>query len=186
FHEKLPQVYLAPTSYFLVFPENISAIGASFSTGVGDANVAGEVHLRRNNPLNSTALLLAPGSTADNHNNPLYAVGNTVHAQVSTIYQLPKTWLWPTAALSAEIGGVRRTSVSKNEAALDPTRDRTAWGFVVRLAPTYFSVRPNLDVDVPLTLSYNPKGKSPVAAFSGDKTGAFSLGATATYQKVWI
>ena len=39
--------------YSLVYPENISLIGMSFSTTMGTAGVAGELHLRRNTPLAS-------------------------------------------------------------------------------------------------------------------------------------
>ncbi len=187
FHEKVPQVYLAPESatYFLAYPEDIRLIGASFSTQLGTANVAGELHVRRHTPLASKALSVAPGSPADNSDNPLYAIGNTVHAQVSVVYPLPSTAWWPSGTVSAEVGAVRRTSVTRNAGMLDPGRERNAWGFSVNFTPSYFQVLPNLDLNVPVSLSYNPKGKSPAAAFNGDKTGSLSLGLSGEYRKIW-
>ena len=68
---------------------------------------------------------------------------------------------------------------------VDPTRERHAWGFSVNLTPAYFQVLPNLDLNVPISLSYNPKGRSPAAAFSGHKTGSLSLGLSGEYRKIW-
>lgn len=188
FNDKLPQVYARPGegSYALVYPEDIRVLGASFSTVVGATNVAGEIHLRRNMPLASVPLSVPAGTPADNRNNPLYAVGNTVHAQVSVIYPLTATPLWDSGTISAEVGGLYRTSVTRNAGNLDPAADRSAWGVSVRFTPSYFQVRPDLDLNVPVSLSYNVKGKTPVtSAFNGDKATTFSIGLNAEYQKTW-
>jgi len=198
FNEKVPQLYLQPGAgvnpainkvgeYSLVYPENIRVIGASFSTNVGAANVAGELHVRRNTPLASLPQVVTPGVAADNNNNPLYAVGNTVHAQISVIHVLAQTALWPTATLTAEVGAQRLTSITKNPGAVLPTSERTAWGFRAIFTPTYFQVLPNLDITIPIGLGYNPKGKSPIAGFNGgaDRGGDVSIGIGAEYEKTW-
>ena len=198
FNEKTPQIYLRPGAgvdatvgkigeYALVYPEDIRLIGASFSTNVGSASVAGEVHVRRNTPLVSTPQVVTSGVAADNRDNPLYAVGNTVHAQVSMIHILPKTPLWPTASLTAELGAQRLTGITRNPGAFSATADTTAWGLRATLTPTYFQVLPNLNINVPIGLGYNPKGRSPIAGFNGgaDHGGDISIGIDAEYQKRW-
>lgn len=187
FNEKQPQLYSRPAArdYFLVYPEDISLFGVSFSTLVGSANVAGEMHIRRNTPLASRPLSVRAGVPADNNDQPLYAVGNTVHAQVSVVYPLPPTSLWDASTVSAEVGAVRRTSITKNAGNIDPSRDVSAWGFSVNFTPSYFQVLPNLDLNVPISLSYNPRGRSPASAFNGHKTGSLSIGLSGEYQKVW-
>lgn len=187
FNEKLPQLYSRPSAgdYFLVYPEDIKVFGVSFSTGVGKANVAGEMHVRRNAPLASRPLTARPGVLADNNDNPLYAVGNTIHAQVSVVTVLSPTPLWESASIAAEVGALRRTSITENAANADPTRNASAWGWSVNFTPSYFQVVPNLDLNVPISFSYNPKGKTPASAFNGDKTGSLSIGLASEYQKVW-
>lgn len=188
FNDKLPQVYTRPSegNYALVYPEDIRVLGASFSTVVADNNVAGEIHVRRNMPLASVPLSVPPGTPADNRNNPLYAVGNTVHAQVSIIHPLTATALWDSGTISAEVGGLYRTSVTRNAGNLDPARDRGAWGFSARFTPSYFQVLPNLDLSMPVSLSYNVKGKTPVtSAFNGDKATTLSIGLNGEYQRTW-
>jgi hypothetical protein len=169
-----------------VYPEDIQVIGASFSTNVGAANVAGELHVRRNMPLASTPQMAVPD--ADNDNNPLYAVGNTIHAQISVIHILPKTALWPTASIAAEIGGQHLSSITKNPDAFLPTGGNTAWGFRALFTPTYFQVIPNLDISIPIGLGYNPKGRAPIPGFNGgaDKGGDLTIGVTGEYEKKWI
>lgn len=188
FNEKLPQLYLRPGAgdYVLAYPEDIRMLGASFSTVVGDSNVAGEIHVRRNMPLASVPLTAPAGTPADNRDRPLYAVGNTVHAQVSVIHVVKSTPWWDSGTVTAEVGALYRTGITRNAENIDPATQRGAWGLSFIFAPSYFQVLPNLDLNVPLSLSYNVKGKSPVAsAFSGDKAGTFSIGINAEYERTW-
>ncbi|MBI4984637.1 MAG: DUF1302 domain-containing protein [Rhodocyclales bacterium] len=199
YHEKTPQFYVypyaaplpgIPNTYKLVYPENISAYGASFSTVLGDANVAGELSIRRNTPLVSRLAILtqAQALTADNDANPLYAVGNSAHFNLSAMLSLPHTALWEGGFAMAEIGWNRRTSITKNPGALDLNVERDAWGFRFVFEPAYFQVLPGLDITVPIGLGYNPKGKSSVVSgFNGgvDKGGDVSIGINGEYEKTW-
>lgn len=88
--------------------------------------------------------------------------------------------------MSAEIGAVRRTHIDKNPTAIAPSQDASAWGISVRFSPSYYQVLPNLDINVPISVTYNPRGKSPVTTtFSGDKAGTFTIGLEAEYLKQW-
>ena len=197
FHEKLPQLYLRPGAgldpsrgqigeFVLVYPEDVKLAGASFATTVGGVALAGEVHVRFNTPLASTPQVAAPGQPADNGEHPLYAVGNTVHAQVSSVYVLPTLPLWSSATVLAEIGWQRRLAVTRNAAALDPTRDRYAFAFQMLFTPLWLQVLRDFDVSLPVSFGYSPAAKAPLPAFDAvHEGGSVSISASAVYRKVW-
>jgi hypothetical protein len=199
FHEKIPQLYLRPGEapdpaigklgeYELVFPEGISLYGASFSTTVAGVSLAGEAHVRHRMPLASTPPVIPPSMAADNADNPRYALGDTVHGQLSLIHSVHPSPLWQGATLLAEIGGQGVARFTQNRAAFAPDRDRWALGLRILFTASYFNVLPNLDLNVPVTVAYNPKGKSPIAGFNGGahNGGLVSVGLTGQFRTVWI
>ncbi len=204
YNDKTPQLYVypmgatapipplagLPNTYKLVFPEGIRSYGASFSTVFGTANVAGEASVRQNTPLVSHLIILTPtqAAVADNSSNPFYAVGNSAHANLSTIISLSPGSLWQGGSLLGEVAWNRCLSITQNPTALDPNADRDAWGFRTVFEPAYYQVTPGLDISVPIGLGYNPHGKSSVVAgFNGgvDQGGDVSIGINGEYQKVW-
>lgn len=194
YHDKTPQLYLtldpttfAPAHLVHAYAEGIRTYGASLSTTIGLFNVAGEVSVRDNVPLVSDPQVVVAGA-ADNRDRPAYAVGKTVHAQVSAVYLLQTTPLWQGGVWLAELAWNRRSSISMNPAALDPNTTRDAVAFRTVLAPNYYQVLPGLDLSVPIGLGYNPSGRSSaIFAFNGGVKhgGDFSIGLTGEYQSVW-
>ena len=194
YHDKTPNFYLtldpatfAPANLVHAYAEGIRTYGGSFSTTVGDFNVAGEVSVRDKVPLVSDPQVVVAGH-ADNRDSPAYAVGKTAHAQISTVYLLQTTPFWQGGVFLAELAWNRRLSISRNPAALDPNTTRDALAFRIVLSPTYYQVLPGLDLSVPIGLGYNPKGKSSaVFAFNGgvEHGGDFSIGVTGEYEQVW-
>jgi len=188
FNAKDPQLYADPIldNYRMVYPNGVRSFGASFSTNLGDANVAGEVSIRENMPLASDVVVDFTGA-GNNTNNPLYAVGKTAHANLSMLYSVPRTPLWRDATLAAEIGWNRRLSITANAQALDPNATRDAIGMQVVFSPSYYQVLPGLDISVPISIGYNPVGKSSVVGFNGGgyHTGDFTLGVKGVYLQVW-
>ncbi|MDY7533208.1 DUF1302 domain-containing protein [Pseudomonas sp. Bout1] len=200
YHAKDPMVYTRANpggpnpltgqlgEYQLVYAEGIRAFGASFSTSVGDANVAGEVSVRRNTPLVSVSQA-NPTGLGDNDSHALYAVGNSLHAQLSSLYSFNSNGIWDSASLAGEVAWHRRTSITKNAAALDPNSERDAWGLRMSFTPNFFQVYPGVDLSVPLGLGYNPKGRSSVISkFNngvGDKGGDLSIGLQLEYLQTW-
>jgi Protein of unknown function (DUF1302) len=170
YHAKVPWVVGTPAEFGFAYPENIKLYGASFSTVLGDASVAGEVSVRNNNPLTSQLGI---------------AKGNTAHAQVSAIYALPPSSLWDNASLLGEVAWNRITSIKENPLALDPNADRDAWGFRAMFEPTWYQVMPMLDISVPINLGYSPKGRSAVAPVGTHKGGDLTLGVNGEYAKQW-
>lgn len=200
YHAKDPMIYTRANpggpnpltgqlgEYQLVYAEGIRAFGASFSTSVGDANVAGEVSVRRNTPLVSVSQA-NPTGLGDNDSHALYAVGNSLHAQLSSLYAFNSNGIWDSASLAGEVAWHRRTSITKNAAALDPNSERDAWGLRMSFTPNFFQVYPGVDLSVPLGLGYNPKGRSSVISkFNngvGDKGGDVSIGLQLEYLQTW-
>nr|WP_315425839.1 DUF1302 family protein [uncultured Albidiferax sp.] len=197
--DKTPQVYtrlagipvapfFVPGSYQFVYPEKIDVLGFSTSTSVGSANVAGEVSVRNNMPLvsNSMALSAMPGMVADGRNNPLHAIGRTLHFQTSTIWVPSRSSLWEAAELVAEVGGNHLLKVTRNETARDTNTSRTTFGAAVQFTPTWYQVLPDLDISLPLNLAYNFNSKPSAVdpGFNGTgaaKGGRMSVGVKFNY-----
>lgn len=198
YHDKVPQFYLFPGmnvnpailkfgEYRLVYPDqNIRSYGVSVSTQVGDVNVSGEVSVRRNTPLVSDPQFVAP--TADNKDNAAYAIGNSAHAQVSALYIVPPTSMWNSATFLGEIAWNRRTSVTKNDAALAANSSRDAWAMRFVFTPTWYQVSGLLDLSMPVGVGYSAKGNSSVVSQfnpGGKNGGDLSIGVQGLYQQVW-
>jgi len=194
YHDKTPQAYLFPLEgrYQLVYPEGIRAYGTSFSTQIGDANVAGEASVRRNTPLVSDVSIigvnLPAGTTGDNNGKPLYAVGNSAHAQLSSIYLAPPTALWATASFLGEVAWNRRTSITRNPNALAANSSRDAWAMRFIFESTWYQVAPALDLSAPIGLGYSSHGNSSVVGLfnpGGRSGGDLSVGVKAVYKQNW-
>jgi hypothetical protein len=213
YHDKTPQIYLRPSvlqlpqappvvldpaafnpvtgqigTYSLVYPENIDAFGASFSTAIEEVNIAGEVSMRHHTPLVSDPQVVLPGFIADADEHALYAVGNSLHAQISWIWQIAPNAISRESSLVGEVGWNRRMSITKNAAALDPNVTRDAWALRMVYEAKYRQVLPGLDLSVPLGIGYNPSGNSSVVAnFNGgaEHGGDVTIGVDGTYLDRW-
>lgn len=193
FNSKDPQIYLRPDgspsgdagTYQLVYPTGIEVYGASISSYLWDANIAGEISTRRNMPLISGGIVVPAGIDADASHHPLYAIGDTLHAQVSAVDIFPANRLWDGASFAAELAANDLLSVTRNASALDPSRDRFATAIRTTFTPTYFQILPNLDVGVPLGVGYGLTGRSSTDQSENARAGDMELGISATYLAVW-
>ena len=190
YNDKDFQVYLRPgQDYSLVYHDGVKAFGASFSKSIGSVNIAGEASVRRNTALVAAGgLAVDPTGAGNNSNNPLYPVGNSAHAQISVIQTLERSPLWDGGLFLGEIAWNRRTSITKNAAALDPNTTRDAVGLRAVFMPTYYQALPGMDLTVPIGLGYNPWGRSSVITlFNGgtSKGGDLSAGLNFEYQQTW-
>lgn len=198
YHDKSPQVVIRPatSSYVLAYHEDIRTYGASFSTTAGEFNIAGEASVRRNTPLVQTAtvdlfgivpaMFGGPSAPANNSDNPTYPVGNSAHLNLSTLASFGPSFIAREASLAGEIAWNRVTGITRNAAAMDPGATRDAWGMRMVFTPSYRQALPGLDINVPVGISYFPKGRSSViAAFGPDKGGDISIGINGEYLSVW-
>lgn len=205
FDAKSPEVGIAPYSplpsplagghgalsigtYNAVYPRDIWLQGASFSTNVGDANVAGEFSFREHQPLvgyNSETFYLAPGQNANG--NPGYPVGDTWDAQLSSIYVTPAVPLDPGGvSIAGEIIMSHVIKVTRNRAGLAQGFQATAGAFDLSVTPTYNDVLPNLEVTFPTSITYDYLGRSEIDPSIYHGTGVFTVGVTGTYEINWI
>ncbi|THF55196.1 DUF1302 domain-containing protein [Pseudothauera rhizosphaerae] len=197
-HDKMPQFYLRPGvnvkpgsigDYVQVFAEDIRAVGASFSTLVGETNVAGELSVRDNMPLvaSGNTVVLPGNTTADGGGDAAFPVGRTLHLNLSAISVFGASPLWDGASFVGEFAYNRRLKITDNADQLDPeaTRDASALQFV--FTPEYFQVAPGLDLQVPIGLSYGIAGRSSVngALFPAEHGGNVTIGVKADYQRTW-
>lgn len=184
--------YVAPGSYTLAWHQGITALGFSASRTFGAVNLAAEASVRRNMDLASTNAFntQALGGTAtDNGGNPAYAVGNTAHVNISTLWQVPDTPLWREATFAGEIAWNRVLKITKNPGAVDPNATRDAVSMRMVFEPTYRQVMHGLDLGVPIGLGYTPKGSRSMALGPGglppEGGGDFSIGLNGSYLDVW-
>lgn len=179
---------LRPGSYYLTWPEGSEAYGFSASHTFGDANVAIETSVRRKQALASNGSDVSGvfgGPPTDNTDHPGYAVGNTAHVNLSTIWTLPDTPLWQEATLVAEAAWTRRLSCSTHCTAMDPSASRDAVATRIVLTPTYRQVMSGLDISVPIGFGYVPAGSRNPITPGPSNAGNVTLGMNALYENAW-
>jgi hypothetical protein len=212
FHARDPQVltFFFPGggdsvgAYWLTFPRDIQAYGASFSTYAGESTLAGEISLRRNMPLVSQTLASLPGgggggygggyamvrgpdtdTPPPNTNVLSYAAGDTLHAQLSSVSTLSPNGFWQSADLSAELATNDRINVTKSPELLAGGRNSFAAAFRAVFEPHYYQVMPGLDLSLPIGLGYDLIGRSSVDSSMNEGAGDLELGVSAKYRTVW-
>jgi len=194
FNAKEPQIYLRPNNlsaaqnvgtYNLAYPEGISLYGASFSGYLWDYNIAGEISVRTRMPLGSNPITVPSGTLADNDTHALYPIGDTLHAQVSTVDTLAPNAIWQSADLAVEFASVERLNVTRNRDELDPTRTPFSLSMRATLTPRYFEVLPGLDLSLPLGLGYGLAGNSSTVDTEYANAGDVEVGVGLDYLTVW-
>lgn len=211
FHDKAPQIYIYPAlyqppdgppvvlnpsnfnprtgkigSYLLAYHENIRAYGVSATKTIGIVNWAAEISGRTNMDLDSDGVAILPGVVADNKDHPLYAVGDSIHANVSALASFGPSFISREASLLAEVAWNRLLSITHNPSALDPDATRDAVGMQATYSPTYHQVRSGLDLSPQFGISFYPRGKSAVISnFGPNHGGTLSLGLNAIYTDYW-
>jgi hypothetical protein len=172
----------------------------SGSTYLGDANVAGEISVHRNTPLDVTPGLGASSSLGSGYAggivysqylwqlvNPARSQwnistirGTTVNAQISMQAQFAPNRFADGASLQVELAGNQLVSY-----ATPPDRTRFALAARAVLTPQYFQVAPGLDLSVPVGFGLGLVGRSSVDASQNAGAGFVSFGLNATYHVVW-
>jgi Protein of unknown function (DUF1302) len=205
FHAKTPVIYARPGvggvpgamigQYQEVFPEGIKSFGVSGTTTVNTVNVAAEVSVRRGTPLTSDPQTVIGPTLADNNDNPLYAIGNSAHANFSLIWSMPRFFLSAEPSLTMEVAYNQMTSCTRNctptaaggfraNGALDPGADRRAAAVRAAFAAPQRNVTDGLDLTPSISVGYN-HGKSPVVQLGPDNGGDYTLTLAGNYVTVW-
>lgn len=182
---------VSASTYRWVYHEGIEAYGVSFAKSVNEWGLAGEVSMRRNAPLASAGQSVLPaigvGLNYDNRDNPGYAVGETLHAQLSWIASLGPNLIAREASFVGEIAWNKRHKVTQNEHMLNPLADRSATAVRMVYSPTYRQAMPGVDLSPYVGLGYTWGKSSAVGpAFGVDKGGDLNLGLRAVYLGEWM
>lgn len=172
-------------TYQWVYHEGIQAYGGSASMSFGNTNVAAEVSLRNNMPLDSDTQV-DPTHVGNNAGNPLYAVGRSAHAQVSWLSTLGDTFISREADFLGEVAWNRLLSITKNPGAITPDTSRDAVNVRFVFEPKYRQVFDGIDLSVPVGFGVGLGGNSAVVgSFAAKNTGDMSIGLNGSYLDVW-
>jgi hypothetical protein len=192
YHAKTPSApYIDPVvtmNYRWVYAQDIETYGVSATGSVGQLNWATELSYRRNAPLNTDPQVDVGLTGGNDEDDRLYAVGETVHANLSGIYVLKPTFLWNGGAVVAELAYNSRLDITENEEALARNSTKEAYALRMIFEPTYFQVITGLDLSVPIGVGYNFKGRSSaISNWNGGASngGDLSVGLGFTYRSVW-
>jgi hypothetical protein len=172
--------------FLSTYPSGIGLFGLSFSTYVGDSNVGGELTARTNAPLGEYGSS-SSYSMVESHTHPFddYALGDTLHGQVSSVTTLPPASAWNSADLSVELAANYIMHVTENDPAINLSSARFAARIRTLFEPHYFEVLPDLEISLPLGVGYDIAG-----AYSSNYTqeagaGDIEAGVSASYMSAW-
>jgi hypothetical protein len=205
--DKLPQVLLttvgaaSASRYNLIYADNIELFGLSLSKNVAGVSVGAEVSTRRNTPLNSQVLGIAPGLPDQGETKG--ARGDTWHALLNVLGTLPKTPLFDSATWAAEVQGSRWRKVTSganlfnaldhapcNATATAPAKDKfdgcvtkNYTGVAFAFTPTWFQVFPGVDLSAPMTYAIGIDGNAAVTFGGNQGLGNYTVGVSADVQQ---
>lgn len=199
FHDKSPQLNVRPDfanvnpvtgnagEYYWVYPEGIEAVGGSFSLTQGNYNIAGEISTRWHQPLASTTQrALLPGEGVNNENDPLYATGHTLHANLSWLASLEPSLVAQEASFMGEVAWNRTLSVTRSPDAVDPNATRDAWSMRTVYEPMYRQAFSGMDISVPMGASYTHGNSSALGSgFGVNNGGDLNIGIKGNYLNAW-
>lgn len=200
FADKLPQTFLTQVGpgisrYNLIYTEDIDLLGVSLAKNIGGVSVGAEVSYRRNTPLNSPPLGIAPGLPASGETKG--PRGDTWHALVNTLGLIPKTPLFDSASWAAELVfsgwlDVRSGHNLFQAEGHPPCNGRDKWdgcttksfvGLGLAFAPTWFQVLPSVDLSAPITYARGLKGNAATVFGGNQSNGNYSVGLGADVQQ---
>ncbi len=207
FADKLPQVLLTAVGanasvYNMIYADDVDLVGVSLAKNIGGVSLGAEISQRRNTPLSSQVLGVAPGLPAAGDTKG--ARGDTWHALVNLFGALPKTALFDSASWIAELQYSRWSKVRSganlfnalghapcNATATAPAKDK--WdgcstkdyvGVGLSFTPTWFQVVPGVDLSAPLTYAVGLSGNAATVFGGNEGLGNYSIGISAdVHQK---
>jgi len=209
---------LGTATYQMAYADNIKIVGLSLSKDVGGVSVGSDLNVRHNMPLASIPAIVSTNSplglgqglgllsartaaTGVVYDTPqkgdsMAATGDTLHWTLNGLMTFPKTPVFDSASLLAELYYSNLLKLdSKNEAlykgkdsyrGIDaPTRDN--WGIAVNFTPTWYQVFPGVDLSAPMSINVGLDGVSPVSGGGAKDTGNYAVGVGAVvYNKYFI
>lgn len=206
FADKLPQTLLTAvgpntSTYTYVYADNIDLYGISLAKNVGGVSIGAEISTRRNTPLNSQVLGVAPGLPERGETKG--ARGDTWHALLNLLGVLPQTPVFDSASWAFEVQWSRWSKVRSGEnlfnalgyapcnaTATAPAKDR--WdgcatknytGIGLAFTPNWFQVLPGVDLSAPVTYAIGVDGNAALVFGGNEGLGNYSVGLSADVQQ---
>jgi hypothetical protein len=203
YSDKLPQTLLTKVGvgtsvYNLIYADNISLYGLSFSKQVLGASVGAELSYRHNTPLNSKILGASPTGLPD-RGETSGPRGDTMHAVVNVLGTIAKTPLfdaatWATEATWNNYIKVRSGSTLFSAEGYAPCAGKTKWdgcstknyvGLGMTFTPTWYQVFKDVDLLAPMSVSQGVSGNSSVVLGGNQGTGTYSAGIAADIHQAY-
>ncbi|NML44111.1 DUF1302 domain-containing protein [Ramlibacter sp. G-1-2-2] len=202
FADKLPQTLItkvgpnSTSQYNLVYADGIDMYGMSLAKNIGGVSVGSELSYRKNTPLNSQVLGIAPGLPAEGQTKG--PRGDTWHALVNAIGTINKTPVFDQATYAAELAWSHWATVRSganlfNAIGFAPCNGKDKWdgcatkdyvGVAFSFTPTWYQVAPGLDLSAPLSYSVGVKGNAATVFGGNEGLGNYAIGLGADlYQK---
>lgn len=201
FSDKLPQTFITQvgpnvTRYNLIYADDIDLLGISLAKSIGGISVGAELSYRKNTPLNSQVLGIAPGPPAQGETKG--PRGDTAHGLVNVLGVLPKTPIFDAAVWAAELTWGHLVSVDSganlfNGEGYAPCAGKNKWdgcatknyfGMAVSFTPTWYQTFPGVDLSLPFSYSQGLSGNAPTVFGGNQKLGNYSVGVAADiFQK---
>jgi hypothetical protein len=107
-----------------------------------------------------------------------YEKSDYFQTQISAIKLFPASFLYDGLGVTAEIGALRILD-SKD---LPDGYDHSSFGGVFKFAFDYFQIMQKVDLQVPVTFKYNPKGTSPILGTFDEDKDSIAIGFDFTYN----
>ena len=200
------QKYGKVGTYQTAYGNNIHIYGLSLSKQIAGVSIGAEVSYRQNMPLLSDPVTvlpaplvpLVPGAIATTaipaHADTPGALGNTWHGVVNGIAVLPKTALFDTASVLAELSWMHLSSVTQNEAVYKGRADyvgidkptSTYVGLAINFTPTWYQVLPGVDLTLPVTWDQGISGTAATLLGGNKNAGNWSIGLGATIDQKYL
>lgn len=189
---RLDPVSFAPLDYHQTYARGTQMLAASYTTTLGEASIGAELIYRKNTALNSASFFAANGDFAGVEG----ARGNTWHAVVNALYLLPRTPLWETGEIQAELAYSRLSKVTRNAAVFNgvgyacpagqgknegcSTKDVLIGQF--NIEPRWLQVLPGLDLSAPMSVAYGLHGNGATLGGGNEGSYAWSIGLAGKYR----
>lgn len=192
-------------TYNLAYGSGIDMFGLSLSKSVGSLSLGAELSYRSDMPLLSDPVTVVPAALRGVAPLPAGAIwsdkvpkndtpgakGDTMHGLVNLVGIMGES-IWDTASWTTELTWMTYLNVTQNEAVFKGRKgydyidavDKNYFGLAFNFTPTWFQVRPGMDVLAPFSWSQGISGNSAVTGGGQDGAGSFGLGiALDFYQK---
>jgi hypothetical protein len=201
-----PATLGATSRYQLEYGGDIKVYGLSLSKSIAGVSVGAELSYRQNMPIYSTPALLMPVGTnpailaglngklggamiataagLPQEGQVSGARGNTYHGVFNLLGTAAQTPLFDALVWNGELALSRMNKITQGAqfyrgrdsyTGIDkPTRDFV--GLTVNASPTWFQVRPGVDMSMPMSYARGLKGNSAVLAGGNKDAGSYSIG----------